>query len=135
MTKECVVCGREFEAEASRKCCSPECAKARIKLMRKKARNRRKSEKPEVKTMTIKICPLCGMSFEVSSSGRGFMRRKFCPKCSCEKERLLKSSYYYRSKSIRASGRVYTNTPERLAEIKAKYSRGIPEGEIEAWLS
>lgn len=96
-------------------------------------RNGRKREKPEAKT--TKICPLCGMSFEVSSSGRGFKRRKFCPECSCEKERLLKYSYYYRSKNIRASGRVYTNTPERLAEIKAKHSRGIPEGEIEAWLS
>lgn len=133
MTKKCVVCGREFEAETSRKCCSLKCSKARIKLMRKKARDRRNIENPKEKIS--KICRFCGARFEVSRQGRGLQSRIFCPACSLKKKRLLRSAYYRGAKDIRASGRVYTNTPERLAEIKAKYSRGIPEGEIEAWLS
>jgi len=34
----------------------------------------------------------------------------------------------------RASGRKEANSPERIAEIKAKYANGVPAGEIEKWL-
>lgn len=34
----------------------------------------------------------------------------------------------------RVSGLTYTNSPERLAELKAKYANGVPKGEIEKWL-
>ncbi len=34
----------------------------------------------------------------------------------------------------RVSGMTYENSPERLAEIKAKYANGVPAGEIEKWL-
>ena len=34
----------------------------------------------------------------------------------------------------RASCAHYTNSPERIAEIKAKYANGVPAGEIEKWL-
>lgn len=35
----------------------------------------------------------------------------------------------------RASGLQYENTPERLQELREKYKKGIPKGEIEKWLN
>lgn len=89
-----------------------------------------------------RICAVCGREYEPRSW------EKFCSD-ECRRirarEQWTKSNLKNRNKRLavygearrqsRASGRVYKNTPERLAEIKAKYSRGIPEGEIEAWLS
>ena len=40
-----------------------------------------------------------------------------------------------KEKNGRFSGLKYTNSPERLEQIRRKYKNGIPPGEIEMWMA
>lgn len=136
MMKTCCVCGSDFDAVASAKCCSPVCSKARIRMLRAE-----RERKP--KRIVTKTCVVCGKTFEVS--GRGCCKRKYCSeKCKFGHDQAYQREYQYaayhnvdidyRRNNTRASGLFYENSAEKIAELRRKYKNGVPNGEIEKWI-
>ena len=66
-------------------------------------------------------CVICGAWFKTRNASA-----KFCEKCKPDSRR------FGRVCKQRYSGRFYRNTHERLAEIRAKYVDGIPDGTVES---
>lgn len=78
--------------------------------------------------MKIKTCLICNNDFEAQSN-----KAVYCPYCKNEIQLFYQRRWYQKTKgkgrqykkNERYSGQTYTNSKERLAEIKAKYQNGV----------
>lgn len=48
---------------------------------------------------------------------------------------VTEGGQHRKEKNGRFSGLKYTNSPERLEQIRQKYKNGVPDGEIEKWMA
>lgn len=95
----------------------------------------------ENRTMYLVECVKCGFKREFASSQFSNIAAGKCKNKCKECARLVKEQEAQWIKEMaklhgrgRCSGQTYKNSPERIAEIKAKYANGVPAGEIEKWL-
>lgn len=85
-----------------------------------------------------KRCVICYQLFEVKSESK----RRICIKCSLKMRNAYQRSWQlmnYHAKNqitneVRASGKTYENSPEKISFLKEKYKNGVPKGEIEKWI-
>jgi len=73
----------------------------------------------------IKNCLICNNDFIANCNAQ-----KYCVNCIASHRRLYKRKYYHKMKGTeekpkRYSGLEYTNSKERLQEIKDKYKNGV----------
>ncbi|CAK7068644.1 MAG: hypothetical protein EUB_03738 [Eubacterium sp.] len=90
--KKCEHCGKSFNEKVirRRKYCSEECA---YKAKRENIRKREKIKSEKCKTITERICPICGNHFIPVPSNS---RKKYCTtECArkAEQERMRKNAY------------------------------------------
>lgn len=85
-----------------------------------------------------KRCVICYQLFEVKSESK----RRICIKCSLKMRGAYQRSWQlmnYHAKNqitneVRASGKTYENSPEKILLLKEKYKNGVPKDEIEKWI-
>ena len=86
-------------------------------------------------------CVKCGFKRELSSSavsdiatGKHKNKCKECARLVKEQEAQWRKEMGKLRGRSRCSGRTYTNSPERLAEIKEKYKNGVTADILAEWL-
>lgn len=133
--KVCTVCGAEFLLSSSAQTmCSKECVNKKkalranlyyqnnkTTLLKKRAEYREKQGKK-----CGKQCILCG------AATRGFV----CNGSECRKiyHQIYSWTQQRAKNNIRASGKKYVNSPEKLQSIKEKYKKGVSFEHIKSML-
>ena len=115
ITKECMVCRREFEtARKNTSCCSDEC--------RKEANRIRNREGYKPTKLVAKVCEICGREFE------GHGNAKYC--CDeCRKEGRKKSQQKYdKSEKGKASKKRQYESAKPVTKIKCIIDEEIDDG-------
>lgn len=101
--KRCKICGTVFSPKNYRQTiCSDECKKKRKNALRRKSKNK---------------CILCG------AETQGFI----CMGSNCRKtyHQVYSRTQQKAKNNIRASGKKYINSPEKIQAIKEKYKNGV----------
>lgn len=101
ITKKCVVCGKLFEMNRSRKTCSSECADIRRKYVNR-INDRKRREKARIAQESVKItCPVCKKKF-VSKKGK-----KYCSDdCRRKAEKKRNRERYQKLKGKLSEGKI-----------------------------
>lgn len=89
-------------------------------------------------TYGLEQCPICGKIYEKPaprSSTCGNPECKRLYKNKWEREHRHKLADKPIQSRGRYSGETYTNTPDKIAAIMAKYQNGVKKEQIENWIN